>query len=230
MDTVQLIKILHLNCTSLDIDGLDVGAFWELVARMLISTDIPVSYSVKTGPAYTTPTVGVRVSSTTMMGLGLTSTKDLPDGTALPSIWGEVYPLSIDDLALVLLIDGASRRSLVLGDGSSVHHLLLGPLALANGACDTHATAVPDLDDKLRARDAASGLSPTDLDLRTYGVRRPGAALSHWPMGLATGILLAHRTLTQLFAANALIFSTRLALKRKFAGLSYDRPHGSMRR
>jgi hypothetical protein len=152
MSTVQLINFLHLNCTSPDIDGIDVGAFWELVTQMLLSTDIPVSYSVKTGPVYGIPTVGVRVSHTTTMGLGLTSTRDLPDGTALPSIWGEVYPLSTDDLALFLLIDRASKRSLVLGDGSLIHHLLLGPLALVNGACDIHATAVPDLDDNPRSR------------------------------------------------------------------------------
>ena len=184
MDTVQLIKFLHLNCMSPDIIGLDVGAFWELVARMLISTDVPVGYSFKTGPIYGIPTVGVRVSNSTAMGLGLASTRDLPDGTALPSIWGEVYPLSTDDLALVLLIDGASRRSLVLGDGSSVHHLLLGPLALANGACDTHATAVPDLDDKLRVRDSWSGLSTTDY--KSAYLRRP--APRGCPISLAYGV------------------------------------------
>ena len=41
-------------------------------------------------------------------------------------------------------------------------------------------------------------------------------------MGFATGILLAHRTLTHLFAANALIFSTILAPKRSGAALGDD--------
>ena len=95
-----------------------------------------------------------------------------------------MYPLSTDDLALVLLIDGASKRSLVLGDGSSMHHLLLGPLALANGACNTHATAVPDLDDKIRVRDSESGLSSTDY--RSAYLRRPAPRGS--PILLAYGI------------------------------------------
>ena len=128
MAPVQLTKFLHLNCTPPDIDGLDVESFWELVTKNLLSTDIPVDYSVKTGPVYGIPTVGVRVTNSTTMGLGLTSTRDLPDGTALPSIWGEVYPLRTDDLALVLVIDGASRRSLVLGDGTQFTICFLAPL------------------------------------------------------------------------------------------------------
>jgi hypothetical protein len=162
MFTVQLITFLHLNCAPPDIFGVDVDAFWKLVANMILSTDIPVSYSDKHGSVYGIVSVVIKVIYTSTMDFSLTSKKDLVDGMALPSICGIVYPLSTDDLSLILLVDRASQRSLVLGDGSSIYNLLLGPLALANRACDINATAVPDLNCKLRVRDLLTGLSATD--------------------------------------------------------------------
>ena len=80
----------------------------------------------------------------------------------VPDLWGLVFPLSAMELSLFESIAGASSLSLVRGEGSEVHCLLLGSIAFLNSACPQHANIIPDDNSTALVADPATGMDSSD--------------------------------------------------------------------
>ena len=109
-----------------------------------------------------TPRGNIYLSDEGGLGYGIRAGVDLPQDENIQGIWGDLYPLDEDTLHLLETLSTASRESVVLGEGSDLRLLLLGTLALMNGACEDHATVHPTcaLSTTLDSRDSVSGLLP----------------------------------------------------------------------
>ena len=135
-------------------EAFDLQTFWATVARFVSSINFPApprpgSYFHQ---SYYVP---LSITYDTHAGYGIRAVQDL-DGL-IPGLWGLLFPLFREDLLLLNEVDGASSRSIVLGDNSLAPALLLGTLAILNSSCSAHATVIPDDDSVPLPRDPVTG-------------------------------------------------------------------------
>ena len=147
--------------TSLPLDG---EAFWRFVARFALSlalnTAAPRGSLMSLWGTGSTP-LGLRPYYDPDAGLGLRLSSAAKKGTLLPRLWGECLPLSTEDHLLLVSIGKASAASLMRGDLSALDHIVVGPLALVNHACLSHANVSP-MSGPETPRDPITGLCPED--------------------------------------------------------------------
>ena len=142
-----------------------VDVFWGFVARFAHSLAIPTSSDVAamlSPQALTRPgRMSLSPYYSAHSGFGLKVSGPASAGSQLDCLWGECLPLEEDHFAILDGLKTASSLSIVLGDGSEVRHLALGPLALLNHSCTTHCNVVPE-SGPLSARSPSTGLCPED--------------------------------------------------------------------
>ena len=136
LEVAVLLRGLHTRELSTLIPHIS-DVIWHFMARWLCS--LPAN------------SPHVRVRYTSKKGLGLYSPAGLPDPGPVPGLWGLPFPIPTDILQ-TLLDEGSSFtiRTFLTADKPGdpevlgPPHVILGPLNLANHACPSHSTIIPD--------------------------------------------------------------------------------------
>ena len=143
---------------------IDLPTFWRFVTRFILSIAIPGTARKGSISALLGGSRGKRALLPYYdadSGLGLKLVPVGTEGTALPLLWGECFPVRRVDVVLLVSIARASSLSFVTGDDFDVHHITMGPIALLNQACEAHCNITP-LSGPRSQSSPLTGLAPED--------------------------------------------------------------------